>query len=94
MNRAKSDVGDVVEEGHLRVGGAESRLIPALSSGGLPPKGERRMVPLRITGREVLIQRIHVHAGGGGGAVEEVSGGVGGANPRLQLTHPWYDMTP
>ena len=32
-----------------------------------PPKRERRMVPLRFSSREVLIQRNHVHAGGGGG---------------------------
>ena len=44
------------------------------------------MVPLRITGKEVLIQRNHVR--GGGGAVEEVTGGVDGANPRLQLPRP------
>ena len=66
MKRGKSDVGDVVEGGHLRVGGEEPQVIPPLSSGGLPPKGERRMVPLRFTGTEVLMQRNHVHAGGGG----------------------------
>ena len=68
MKHGKSDVGDVVEGGHLRVSGEEPQVIPPLSSGGLPPKGERIMVPPRITGREVLIQRNHVHAGGGGGS--------------------------
>ena len=67
MKRGKSDVGDVVEGGHLRVNGEEPQVIPPLSSGGVPPKGERRMVPLRISGKEVLIQHNHVYAGGGGG---------------------------
>ena len=56
-----------MEGGHLKVAAEEPQVIPPLSSGGLRTKGERRMVPLRITRREVLIQRNHVHAGGGGG---------------------------
>ena len=81
MKRGKRDVGAVVEGLHLRMGGEEPQVIPPLSSGGLPTKGKRRMVPMRITGKEVLIQRNHVHAGWGGGGLEEVSGGVDGANP-------------
>ena len=63
MNGGKSDVRDAVEEGQLRVGGEKPQVIPPLSSGGLPPKGERRMVSLRIYGREVLSERNPLHAG-------------------------------
>ena len=45
MERGKSDVGDVVEGGGLRVDGEEPQVIPPLSSGGVPLKGERRMAP-------------------------------------------------
>ena len=33
MKRGKSDVGDVVEGGHLRVGREDPQVIPPLSSG-------------------------------------------------------------
>ena len=84
IKRGKSDVRDVVEGGHLRVGGEDPQVIPPLSSGGVPLKGERRMVPLRISSREVLLESEHLHVRG----AMDVSGGVDGANPRSQLARP------
>ena len=91
MKREKSDVGDVVEGGHLRVGREDPQVIPPLRSGGLPLKGGRTMVPLRITGTEVLVHSNHIHARG---AVDEVSGGVDGANHRFQLARPMHRHDP
>ena len=85
MKLGKSDVGDVVDGGHIRLGGQDTQVIPPLSSGGLLPKGKRRMVPLRITSRQVCVHSDQIHAQG---AADEVSGGVGGANPRFQLSLP------
>ena len=82
MKRGKSAVGDVVEGGHLNVGGEDPQVIPPLSRGGLPLKGERRMIPLRFISTEVLVQGNHIHALW---AVDEVSGGIDGANPSFQL---------
>ena len=85
------DIGDAVEGGHLRVGGEDPQVIPPLSSGCVPLKGERRMVPLRIPSREVLVQGNHIHAQA---AVDEVNGGVDGANPRFQLARPVHRHDP
>ena len=41
MERGKSDVGDVVEGGHLRVGEEEPQVTPPRRSGTVPVKGER-----------------------------------------------------
>ena len=67
MKRRKSDVVDMVEGRHLRVEGEDPQVIQQLSGAGLPLKGERRMVPLRITNRKVLVESDHVHARGGSG---------------------------
>ena len=64
MERGMSDVGDVVEGGHLRVGGEEPQVIPPLSKGSVSLKGERRMVPLWFLSREVLVDGNHIHAKG------------------------------
>ena len=91
MKCGKSDFGDVVEGGHLRVGAEGPQVTPPLSSGGVPLKGERRMVPLRITNKEVLVQSDHIHARG---AMDEDSSGIDGANPQFQLARPMHRHNP
>ena len=89
--RQKTDVRDMVEGGHLRLGGEGPRVIQPLSSGGVPLKGERRMVPLQSLSREVLVQADHIHVRG---AVDEDIGGVDPANPRFQLARPVHRHEP
>ena len=81
-----------MEGGHLKVAAEEPQVIPPLSSGGLRTKGERRMVPLRITGSKVFIQRNHVHAGGGGGWRRLVVGWMV-ETPDFSFPAPSCDMT-
>ena len=87
MKRGKNDVGDAVEGGHLK----DPQVIPPLSSGSVPLKRERRMFPLRITSREVLAQSDYIHALR---AMDEVSGGVDGANLRFQFPRPMSRHNP
>ena len=61
----------------------------SLGEFGVPIKGERRVIPLRITGREIIIQGNHVHvAAGGGRAMDEVNGGVHTAKDKLHFPLP------
>ena len=91
MEGGNSDIGDVVEGGHFGVGGDESQVVPPLRGSGPPFKGERRMVPMRITGREVLIQGNHVH--GGGGAPSWWWGSRCRCQTSFSSPH-WVDMIP
>ena len=50
-----------------------SQVIPPLSTGSIPLKEERRMVTLRITSRELLLESDEIHALR---AMQEVSGGL------------------
>ena len=68
----KSDIGDVFDGGHFGVGGNEAQAVPPLRGNGMPLKGERRVIPLWITGREIIIQGQSCpwggRRGGGGGS--------------------------
>ena len=90
MERGKSDVGDVVEGGHLRVGGEEPQITPPLSSGSAAVKRERRMVPLRFLSREVLVQAIISMRGG---QWTRLVVGYIVQTPDFKLPDPCIDMT-
>ena len=78
MESWRSDIGDVVEMGHVRVAGQDAQIIPPLGLHCLPFK--RKVVSLRLTGRKEVIDGNHVDPLG---AVNEVSGGIDGTQAGL-----------
>ena len=51
------------------MGQEDAQVVPPLRGNGVPLKGERSMIPLQITGKEIIIEGNHVHMGE---AVDEV----------------------
>ena len=67
------------------VGREDYPIVPPLGINGSPLEGMVRVIALWLTGQEILVKGNHVHVcveGGGGGAVEEVSGGVASCSRR------------
>ena len=66
--RGKSDVGDVVEGGQLKVGGEDPQVTPPFSSGGVPSQEERTLVSYKSAEGSTPSERSYPCAGGNGGS--------------------------